>query len=109
MVDATINLRLVPWWRYWRWWRDEPSGNEVRETFCYVNEVYLPWLPLLSGLVLPTPSRLRLGLALGGRLPISRAIGFVGVELPTLVWLGVWALAMWANLALFGLSRNRRL
>ena len=66
---------------FFRWWRDEPSRNEVRETLGYFIEVYLPWLPLLSGLVLPTPSGLRPGLVLSGWFPVSWAIGCVGFKL----------------------------
>jgi hypothetical protein len=99
VIDVTISL-ILERKGFFRWWRDEPSGNEVRKTLGYFIEVYLPWLPLLSGLVLPTPSGLRPGLALGGWLPIGWAIGCVGFELPTLFGLGVWALAVRADLAL---------
>jgi hypothetical protein len=54
-------------------------------------------LPLLSGLVLPTPSGT---LALSDWLPIGRARVFVGLEFPTLLGLGVWELTVWAELAL---------
>ena len=59
---------------------------------------------MLSGLILPAPSGL---LAIGGWLPIGWAGVFVCLELPTLLGLGVRALAVRAKLALLvGLSRR---
>ncbi len=37
-------------------WRDGPSGYQVRETLYNFVNFNLTWLPLLSGLILRTPS-----------------------------------------------------
>ena len=103
VIDTTISLDLERRW-FLGWWRDEPSGNEVRKTLCYFIEVYLSWLPLLSGLVLPTPSGLRLGLAFGGWFPKGWSVGCICLKFPAFLGLGVWALAVRADLARFGLG-----
>ena len=60
-------------------WRDGPSGNQVRETFCYFIDFNLTRPPLLSGLILHTPSN-----PLGG-LPVFRPGSLVGIKFPALL------------------------
>ena len=61
-------------------------------------DLYLTRLPLLGGLILQTPS----SNGLGG-LPVRRPEGFVGVQFPALVVIGVLLAAVGAFL--LGLAR----
>ena len=46
-------------------------------------------------------------MALSSGLPVGRALARIGFEFPTLIELGVRALAVWADLALFGFTSNQ--
>ncbi len=84
MTQQSVGLDHAPILFDWvRWfnsgWGDGPSGNQVRETFCYSIDFNLTRPPLLSGLILHTPSS-----ALGG-LPVFRPGSLVSIEFPALL------------------------
>ena len=55
MLIQQYTLDWVRW--FGSGWRDDgPSGYQVRETLCYFMDFNLTRLPLLSGLILRTPS-----------------------------------------------------
>jgi hypothetical protein len=69
-------------------WRDGPSGNQVRGTFCYFIDINLTRPPLLSGLILLTPSN-----ALGG-LPVFWPGSLVGIEFTALLMVAMLLVAV---------------
>ena len=71
-------------------WRDEPSGNQVRETLCYFMDFYFTRLPLFGGLILRTPT-----VALRG-LPAGRPAILVGLKFPAFVMVCMLLLAVGA-------------